>query len=268
MMKVSKLSGLEGCQLSMITTVWNSLLPRLVKIIQRRREKRARLARLDCIERRKDKISELALSFLSSAEGTRANLCHGELIELPMVDEYIKAEGLDEAISADVAEYVRDKMLELGDERTKRIEDLFASAMYDTLSKLDLLPPGCDWALVAEQPMTILNCSWAFFEHQNYHVTFSASTIMESVHCHTEITYTRLGYQIAPSLYRRYEVFKPDNLHIMTAKKLLERVDGDHPSMEFSQLVDTKYRCHRCASANGINWPGMVSHFRLYWKVD
>lgn len=239
---------------------WNSIRPELEKTIELRREKKAYAERMKCLNKRKENISLLARSILQSSEGSRANLSFHELIRLPVIKEFIGAEGHVTIISAEVAWYIRYAMLEIGGARTRALEEKCLSEMYNILSKLEILPSIFDSTSSLRDPVRLLNCSYAIFTDGT--CTRSFSGILESMHNHTERSYINLAYREleARALYENLLGDQPDERSITTAKELADMPKNEHPSiMSMELLRSSKFLCQRCSLGRKYDWLEIVS---------
>lgn len=114
-----------------------------------------------CLEERERRVCRFGIEVLSSANARYCFYSFGELLRLPTVVDYIKADGLDTTLSQSDRQSISNKVLELGALRRREVEEKLESKMTEALVSHGLLPP--DFTL-PENHQNIFDHKYAFFE--------------------------------------------------------------------------------------------------------
>lgn len=225
-----------------IGTVWNNIRPQLEETLRLRREKLRRLARA----KRERSVCSQALSVLKSEKGKLCILSFGELLELPLVKEFLEGDSLDATIGEDVSEVIERTIVDIGTRNKGKVEWQAASDLMAAFSGYDLLPSGAQSPAEAlPVDLSVLNHSCAFFRgRSSYSDGFrSFSDISQEFVEDTKGTYVCADRH--PINYLS-ELDIPHRRAISVAKRLVEKLDVVNSTMEELQELGNAFICTRC----------------------
>ncbi|THH03238.1 hypothetical protein EW145_g6415 [Phellinidium pouzarii] len=242
--------------------IWKNILPQLEETIRLRREKKALRAKELRIYDRRRNLQGLSHEFVSSDEGRTCCVVYTELVGMSVFQEVVNSDEAGKDISKKDWDLIKQKMLDMSENRTQKLADKAASSLMSTRREFGL-PDIFPDSLSEEGPVNnaILQHPTSFIENPRTRtlelpLTFGASIDHLRKHCSYYFTSNPRHAQWELGKVARSTLSIADALYASIGAGVASTLDG-------MEALGKSFICMRCSSLTRrcLSWIELVQHF-------